>query len=133
MSSWARINEENVVDWVVRGLEQGDSHAWLVATHGGNWIKCSYNTKGGIHYDSETHEPSPDQSKALRKNFPGKGYVYDEERDAFIPPKPFDSWVLDEETCLWVAPVEIPDIAENYVWDEDSVAWVELVPETPEA
>jgi hypothetical protein len=71
----------------------------------GKWVKTSYNTKGGIHYEPNNENPhtvvSKDQSKALRKNYAGIGYAYDENRDAFIPPKPEGNWVLNEETCLW--------------------------------
>ena len=68
----------------------------------GKWVKTSYNTRGGIHYDPNSGQPSNDQSKSLRKNYAGIGYTYDEERDAFIPPKPSEgNWILNEETCLW--------------------------------
>jgi hypothetical protein len=90
--------------------------------------QTSYNTRGGVHYDPETGEPSEDQTKALRKNYAGIGFTYDEARDAFIPPKPFESWVLDEDTCLWEAPVAYPEDGEDYTWDEESGAWV-VVPE----
>jgi hypothetical protein len=69
-----------------------------------NFLQTSYNTRGGIYYDPATGLPSNDQSKAFRKNYAGIGYVYDEQRDAFIPPKPSDSSILDEETCLWNEP-----------------------------
>ncbi len=69
-----------------------------------NWVQTSYNTYAGVHYDPETKLPSEDQSKALRKNYAGIGYFYDSLRDAFIPPKPYESWVLNEETCQWEAP-----------------------------
>jgi hypothetical protein len=66
------------------------------------WKSTSYNTRGGVHYDPQTGEPSADQSKALRFNYAGLGYTYDSARDAFIPPKPSQEAVLDEATCLWV-------------------------------
>ncbi len=74
----------------------------------------------------------PDGGVALRKNYAGIGYTYDEDRDAFIPPKFYDSWVLDEDSCLWEAPVAKPDIIdeEDYSWDEDNQEWVE-VPDIP--
>jgi len=90
------------------------------------WIQTSYNTRGGIHYKPNTNEPSEDQTKALRKNYAGIGYTYDVARDAFIPPKPFNSWVLNEESCLWEAPVPMPDDGNIYEWDEDSQSWVEV-------
>lgn len=92
----------------------------------GEWIKTSYNTKGGIHYDPVSGEPSVDQSKALRKNYAGIGYTYDKEKDAFIPPKPYSSWVLNEQTCCWDPPVEIPLDSKDgvmYLWNEDTQTW----------
>lgn len=68
------------------------------------WVQTSYNTHGGVHYDSETKQPSADQSKALRKNFAGIGFTYDAERDAFIPPQPGPLWELNKDTCLWEPP-----------------------------
>ena len=87
-------------------------------------LRTSYNTRGGVHYDPETGLPSEDQSKAYKKNYAGLGYTYDESRDAFIPPKPFPSWELNEDTCLWEAPVEYPNDGEMYRWDEETTNWV---------
>lgn len=90
------------------------------------WLQTSYNTSGGVHYTSDeegNREPSADQSKAYRKNYAGIGFTYDEERDAFIPPKPFDGWVLNEDTCLWDAPVPYPTDGQIYTWDEEAGAW----------
>lgn len=92
----------------------------------GQWIQTSYNTRGGVHYNPETGEPSEDQTKALRKNYAGIGYTYDAERDAFIPPQSFESWALNETTCLWEAPVAYPDDGNVYQWDEDTTNWVEV-------
>jgi len=85
--------------------------------------RTSYNTRGGVHYDPQTGEPSADQSKAFRKNYAGIGYTYDESRDAFIPPKPFDSWTLNEDSCLWEAPVAMPDDGQQYSWNEETTSW----------
>jgi hypothetical protein len=93
----------------------------------GFWVKTCYNTKGGIHYNPETNKPSTDQSKALRKNTAGVGYSYDEQRDAFIPPKPFNKWVLNEDTCRWESPVPYPDDEKQYVWNDNKSVWEELV------
>ena len=71
---------------------------------GGTWVQTSYNG-------------------AIRKNFAGAGYTYDSTRDAFIPLKPFDSWLLDEETCRWVAPVTMPDDEDKYTWNEETQTW----------
>lgn len=89
----------------------------------GEWVQTSYNTRGGVHYDPETGEPSADQTKALRKNYAGIGGTYDESLDAFIAPKPHESWVLDEDTCLWEPPVEKPE--GSYIWDEETQSWEE--------
>ena len=79
------------------------------------WKQTSYNTQGGIHNNGGT---------PLRKNHAGVGYTYDEERDAFIPRKPFNSWVLNESTCLWEAPVAMPTDDQRYYWDENTTSWL---------
>jgi len=89
----------------------------------GIWKQTSYNTKGGIHYESDGITPSADQSKALRKNYAGVGYKYDQYKDAFIPPKPFNSWILNETTCLWEAPVVYPTDGQVYNWNETNQSW----------
>ena len=89
----------------------------------GTWLQTSYNTRGGVHYDPETGEPSADQSKALRKNYAGRGYSYDKMRDAFIPPKPFESWTLNETSCLWEPPVALPSEGGPYLWNETEQRW----------
>ena len=83
-------------------------------THWPIWKQTSYNTKGGVHLLGGT---------PLRKNHAGKGYTYDEDRDAFIAPKPFNSWTLNEETCLWEAPVALPDTENRYNWNEETKQW----------
>jgi len=83
-------------------------------THWPIWKQTSYNTKGGVHKLGGT---------PLRKNHAGIGHKYDEDRDAFIAPKPFNSWVLNEDTCLWEAPVTKPEDDKNYVWNEDNQTW----------
>ena len=129
MSHFAKLDENNVVTFVTVGRQEDDGlEAELTARTGDVYKQTSYNTRGGVHYNSETGEPSEDQSKALRFNYAGIGFTYDEERDAFIPPKPFESWVLNEDTCLWEAPVAYPEDGNAYTWDEESGAWV-VVPE----
>lgn len=93
---------------------------------GGNWIKTSYNTRGGVHHKPHTQNPSESQEKSLRKNFAGIGYEYDSEKDAFIPPKPLESWVLNEDTCLWEPPTPPPGKPEDWGWDEDKKDWFKL-------
>lgn len=112
MAHWAEIDANNIVLRVTVGDNNdpaGDEgYQWLIDNLGGTWVKTSYNA-------------------TIRKNFAGIGYKYDEARDAFIPPKPYDSWVLDEETCRWEAPLAYPTDGESYVWDEDTTSW-ELLP-----
>ena len=79
------------------------------------WVQTSYNTHGGQH-----HEGRP-----LRKNYAGIGFTYDVGRDAFIPPQPFPSWTLNEETCLWEPPVAYPEDGNAYIWDETTQTWVQ--------
>ena len=93
----------------------------------GQWIQTSYNTRGGVHYQPNTNEPSEDQSKALRKNYAGIGYSYDSTRDAFIPPRPFNSWTLNEDTCLWDSPVAYPTDGKFYKWNEEILNWEEVI------
>ena len=93
----------------------------------GQWIQTSYNTRGGVHYSPNTNEPSEDQSKALRKNYAGIGYTYDTTKDAFIPPQPFNSWTLNEDTCLWDSPVPYPEDGKLYKWNEELVNWEEVI------
>jgi hypothetical protein len=92
------------------------------------WIKTSYNTRGGVHYEPNSWTPSPDQSKALRKNYAGVGYTYDPILDAFYEPKPYPSWILDPDTCYWEPPVPRPPVREGYTqeWDEAAQEWVEV-------
>jgi len=90
------------------------------------WVQTSYNTRGGIHYDPVTGQPSADQNKALRKNYAGIGFTYNEQLDAFIPPQPYPSWTLNQEICLWEAPTPRPDGGSVYTWDEPTQSWVTI-------
>ena len=125
MSHYAKVQNGLVTKVIVAEAEFFET---FVDDSPGDWIQTSYNTHGGIHYNPETKEPSADQSKSLRKNYAGIGYTYDPVRDAFISIKPYASWVLDEETCCWNAPVEKPE--GNYSWNETTLSWVKI--ETPE-
>ena len=78
------------------------------------WKQTSYNTLGGVHSSGGT---------PLRKNHAGIGYTYDEDRDAFVPPKPFNSWILNEDTCIWEAPVAYPQDDNRYSWNEQTLSW----------
>lgn len=127
MAHYALLNYQNIVTKVCTGKneDETDTNIELVYQHmfGQLCKRTSYNTRGGVHYDPVTNEPSADQSKAFRKNYAGVGYTYDHSRDAFIPPKPYDSWTLNETSCLWEAPVEYPDDGERYTWNEDTTSW----------
>ena len=129
MSHFAKLDENNIVTFVTVGRQEDDGlEAELTARTGDVYKQTSYNTRGGIHYTDG--EPSEDQTKALRFNYAGIGFAYDEGRDAFIPPKPFESWVLNEDTCLWEAPVAYPEDGEDYTWDEELQEWTAVENET---
>lgn len=118
MAHFAQIDENNIVVQVlVVGDDQEHRGQDFLANDlnlGGTWVKTSYNTHGGVHSNGGT---------PLRKNYAGIGYTYDAGRDAFIPPKPFNSWVLDEDTCLWNAPTPMPTEGGPYMWVEDDLNW----------
>ena len=125
MSHFAKLDQNNVVIFVTVGRQEDDGkEAELCARTGDRYVQTSYNTRGGVHYDPATGEPSADQLKALRKNYAGIGYTYDEARDAFIPAKPYPSWLLNEDTCLWDPPVPYPEGDGFYTWDEESQSWL---------
>jgi hypothetical protein len=116
MAHYAFLDENNVVTEVITGIDETeliegqDPEVWYGTFRGQTCVRTSYNAN-------------------IRKNYAGIGYTYDDERDAFIPPKPFASWVLNEETCRWEAPIPMPEDAsfENpYIWDEEVGDWVEL-------
>jgi hypothetical protein len=117
MSHFAQIDENNIVTQVIV-IEQDVVDTGLFGDPA-SWIQTSYNTHGGVHSQGGT---------PLRKNYAGIGYTYEASRDAFIPPKPFNSWVLDEDTCLYEAPTPMPDDGKIYNWDEDTTSWVEITP-----
>lgn len=125
MGHYAKVVNGIVTKVIVAEPEFFDN---FVDDSAGEWIQTSYNTRGGIHYQPDTDIPSDDQSKALRKNYAGIGYSYDANRDAFIPSKPYDSWVLDEASCLWNAPTPYPNDDNSYDWDESTQQWVLFVP-----
>ncbi len=88
------------------------------------WIQTSYNSLGGVHYLPNSNVPSG--KPHLRYNYAGIGYTYDEIRDAFIPPKPYDSWELNEETCLWESPIPYPNDDNSYILNEELKDWEEI-------
>jgi hypothetical protein len=111
MAHYAKVNNGIVEQVIVAEADFFDS---FVDTTPGEWIQTSYNTRGGQH----------PEGRPLRKNFAGIGYTYDRVRDAFIPPQPYDSWLLNEDTCLWEAPVAMPEDGQIYDWDEATTSWV---------
>ena len=122
MAHYAFLDENNIVTHVIVGKDEGEDGIDWEKFYGA--VRTSYNTLGGIYYDPVTREPAQDQSKAFRKNYAGIGYSYDPVRDAFIPPKPFDSWILDEFSCTWNPPVDYPSDGDKYIWNENSLQWV---------
>jgi hypothetical protein len=125
MAHWAELDSNNVVVRVLVGDNNdpaGDEgYQWLIDNLGGTWVKTSYNAVGGKWRNPETNEIT--ENPGFRKNYAGIGYTYDSGRDAFIPPKPFNSWVLDENTCLWNAPVAYPNDGQFYTWNEETTSW----------
>jgi len=127
MAHFAKLGLENKViavhvvnnnELLVNGVENEQKGIdFLNNIHKTNdvWKQTSYNTFGGVHKLDGT---------PFRKNYAGKGYTYDEARDAFIPPKPYDSWILNEDACLWEAPVAYPDDGKDYKWNEETTSWV---------
>ena len=122
MAHFAKLDNLAIVVFVTVGRDE-DNELELCARTGDTYRRTSYNTLGGIHYDPQSGQPSADQSKAFRKNFAGIGYKYDYDRDAFIPPKPYNSWLLDEKTCQWKAPVDCPTDEGSYTWNEETTSW----------
>jgi hypothetical protein len=113
MAHFAKVEDGIVTEVLVIDQEVIDTGAFGDPSL---WVQTSYNTHGGQH----------PEGRPLRMNYAGIGYTYDAERDAFIPPQPFASWTLNEDTCLWDAPVAQPDDGKLYRWDEETLAWVEI-------
>ena len=121
MAHFAQLDENNVVLQVIVVANEELMENGVESEHKGiafcktllgadtNWVQTSYNA-------------------TIRKNYAGIGFTYDEERDAFIAPKPFPSWVLNEETCIWEAPIAKPTDNKLYTWDESTVSWIEIAP-----
>jgi len=123
MSHYAKIENGIVTQVIVAEQDFID----FISKNNDTWIQTSYNTRGGIYYYPNSNEPSEDQSYALRKNFASIGFSYDSNIDAFIPPKPFNSWTLNEDTCLWQSPIPYPSDDKNYIWNEELLNWEEVI------
>ena len=121
MAHFAKVEDGIVTQVIV--AEQDFINSGVVGDPS-SWVQTSYNTRGGVHYGQDGQ---PDGGVALRKNYAGIGYTYDTNLDAFIPQKPYNSWILDENTGLWKAPVEKPQDENQYRWNEETTSW-EVVP-----
>ena len=129
MAHFAKLDQDNIVitinvvhnnELLVDGVEteqKGIDFLNNLFNTSDNWKQTSYNSKGGVHRLGGT---------PFRKNYAGIGYAYDETRDAFIPPQPYPSWTLNEDTCLWKAPVAYPDDGKDYRWNEETTSWDEI-------
>jgi hypothetical protein len=121
MAHYAFLDENNVVTEVIVGKNEGEEGINWELHYGAfrNQVckRTSYNTVGGVHNSGGT---------PFRKNYAGIGYTYDEQRDAFIPPKPYNSWVLNETSCLWDPPTPMPQDDKMYTWNEETTSWVEV-------
>jgi hypothetical protein len=117
MAHYAELDKNNIVIRVIPGIDENVANGELIyqETTGNVWKRTSYNSIGGTHNSNGI---------SFRKNYAGIGYFYDESRDAFIPPKPFESWILNEETCLWEAPIPYPEDSNLYRWSEKKMSWV---------
>jgi len=119
MAHFAEIDENNIVLRVIVGVDEPlDGEAIYAETTGTVWKKTSYNTRAGEHLLGGT---------PFRKNYAGIGYTYDPDRDAFIPPQPFPSWSLNEQTCQWESPIQYPSDDKRYEWDEQTISWKEIL------
>jgi hypothetical protein len=136
MAHYAKLDENNLVmrvevvdnnvlldDNGIENEELGiqfleDLHGWPI------WKKTSYNTQKGVYLNND-QTPASDQTKAFRKNYAGIGFTYDVNRDAFIPPKPFNSWILNETSCTWVSPSPEPESTDEIYpfWSEENLRW----------
>ena len=134
MAHFAQIDENSIVQQVlVIDQTEIDTGNWGDPAR---WIQTSYNTRGGVYYipNSSPLTPGPDQSKALNKNYAGIGYVWlpdGPDGPGFVPPKPFPSWLMNNFSYLWEAPVPIPTPSNPpyYFWDEPTLSWVLLDPQ----
>jgi hypothetical protein len=128
MGSYVKVINGIVIDGNVADQEWVDAQpdSWA-------WVQTSYNVYGGVYYDPTTGLPVENQAEAIaaqdgrqRKNYAGIGFRYDTERDAFIPPTPYPSWKLNEDTCLWEAPIPYPEDGEMYLWNEHAQEWTAM-------
>ena len=117
MAHFAKVINGVVTQVIVAESEFFES---FVDTSPGEWIQTSYNTHGGVHLNGGT---------PLRMNFAGVGFTYDKDKDVFIPPKIYNSWVLNEDSCLWEPPIPVPSDNKKYFWNEQKISWEEVLEE----
>jgi len=118
MAHFAQLDENNIVVQVIVGVDEPhDGEAIYFQTTGKVWKKTSYNTVGGVHSLGGT---------PFRKNYAGIGFTYDAQKDAFIAPQQYPSWILNEQTCQWNSPIQYPNDDKRYVWDEQTTSWKEI-------
>jgi hypothetical protein len=129
MSHFAEISNDNKVIRVLVGNnnDSDEGYSWLVDNLGGNWIKTSYNTRGGVHYGSDGN---PDGREALNYNFAGIGYSWDGK--GFYAPQPYPSFTLNSNSYLWEPPIACPTDGKLYTWDEPTLSW-QVAPDAPTA
>lgn len=131
MAHWAELDASGVVLRVTVGSNEDtdEGYQWLIDNLGGTWVKTSYNSQAGKHIDPDTGDITDEH---YRYNYAGVGYTFDPDfgdDGAFIPPSPFPSWVIDETTATWVAPIPRPDGDGLWVWDEDAQEWIDANPD----
>ena len=119
--NYAKVANGTVVEVIVA---EAEFFTTFVDTSPGSWIQTSYNTRGNVHYGADGN---PDGGTALRGNYAGIGYTYDQVNDVFYAPKPFNSWTLNNSTWTWEAPTPYPTDGKQYRWDEATTSWVEVV------
>jgi len=120
MSHYAKVENGIVTEVIV-------ADAYFVTTLPGQYIQTSYNTRGGVHYSSDTNQP--DGGMPVRGNYAGIGYIYDSKNDVFYPPQPFPSWTISAPNWTWTPPVAMPVDGKMYAWDEDKKQWNEVLPQ----
>ena len=119
MSHYAKVLDGIVTQVIVAEPEFFET---FIDSTPGQWIQCSYNTRGNVHYLPNSDTPSG--NSGLRGNYPGIGYIYDAKYDVFYSPKPYPSWVLDHDTWTWQPPVVMPTDGQNYIWEELTKSWI---------
>jgi len=124
MSHFAKVENGIVVQVIVAEQDVIDSGIF-----GHGWVQTSYNTRGNVHYGQDGE---PDGGIALRGNFAGIGYTYDDVNDIFYPPRPYPSWTLSSKTFLWEAPIAYPDVDKPHMWDEETLSWKLMFPDVVE-